>query len=191
MAQMIAIGDLKKGMIMEFDGGLYEVVNYEHFKLGKGNSEARIRLKLKDLRTGVPSERVFQTSDHLPRTYVESHKAQYLYEDHGLYYFMDGETFEQSFFPQEQLQDILPFLKEEMEVDVLVHGNEAISVRLPITVTLKVVETPPGFKGDTASAGTKPARLETGLTLQVPFFVSEGDVIKVDTRVGQYLERVG
>lgn len=190
MAQMIGIGDLKRGMTMEFGDDLYEVVSYEHFKLGKGNSEARIRLKLRDLRTGVLSERVFQTSDHLPRTYVENHKAQYLYEDQGLYYFMDEENFDQSFFPRERIQDLLPFFKEGMEVEMLVHNGEVVTIRLPITVNLKVAETPPSFKGDTASGGTKPATMETGLTLQVPFFINEGDVIKVDTRGGQYLERV-
>jgi elongation factor P len=191
MPQMIGISELKKGMVMEFGDGLYAVVSYEHFKLGKGNSEARIRIKLKDLNTGILSERAFQTSDHLPRAYVEYHKAEYLYEDQGDYHFMDSENFEQTFLPRERIADIVPYLKEGTEVELLLHNSETVTVTLPITVNLKVAETPPGFRGDTASAGSKPAKLETGAAIQVPFFVNEGDIIKVDTRTGQYLERVG
>ena len=190
MPQMIGVGELKKGMIMEFPDGLYEVVSYEHFKLGKGNSEARIRLRLKNLNTGVLSDRAFQTSDHLPRAYVEYHKAQYMYEDQAQYHFMDSENYEQTFLPRERIANIVPYLKEGTEVELLVHNGDTVTVTLPITVNLKVAETPPGFRGDTASAGSKPAKLETGVSIQVPFFVNEGDVIKVDTRTGQYLERV-
>jgi elongation factor P len=190
MAQMIATNELKKGMYLEFDDALYEVIVYDHFKLGKGNSEARIRLKLKNMITGLTNERVFQTGDHLPRAFVEIHKAQYLYEDQGLYYFMDSESFEQSFFPADRLREAIPFLKENTEVELLINKGAPVTVTMPITVNLKVADAPPGFRGDTASAGSKTAKLETGHTVQVPFFVNIGDTIKVDTRTGQYLERV-
>lgn len=177
-------------MVLEFGRDLFEVISYEHFKLGKGNSEARIRLKLKDLRSGDATERVFQTSDHLPRAIVESREAQYIYEDSGLLYFMDSQTFEQMALSKKQLEDIVPYLKEGMIVEVLTRGETPVTVKMPITVDLKVVETGAGFKGDTASAATKPAKLETGVTIQVPLFVNSGGVVRVDTRTGLYVERV-
>lgn len=187
---MVSTGDLRKGMVLELGGILYELVDYEHFKLGKGNSEARIRLRLRSLRTGEPSERAFQTSDHFKRVVVETREAQFLYEDGGLYHFMDNATFEQWPFSKEQLADLLPYLREGTVVEVLTQDSQALTVRLPRSVELKVAETAPGFKGDTASGGGKPATLETGLTVQVPFFINPGDTVRVDTRTGHYLERV-
>lgn len=187
---MINVGELKKGLILKFDENLYEVVNYELFKLGKGNSEARIRIRLKDLRSGMASEKVFQTSDKLPRVFVESHPVGFLYEDGDMFYFMDQESFEQIVFTREQLVDITNYLKEGITLEVLTYKDKPVTIRLPITVELKVVETGPGFKGDTASAGGKPAKVETGLIIQVPFFINVGDRVKVDTRTGEYLERV-
>lgn len=186
---MISAGDLRKGVVLELGGVLYELLDYEHFKAGKGNSEARIRLRLRNLRTGEPMERVFQTSDHFRRVMVESREAQFLYEDGELYHFMDTATFEQWPVAKEQVADIIPYLKEGMTVEVLAQDSQPITVRLPRTVNLKVVETAPAFRGDTAASGTKPARLETGATVHVPFFVNPGDVVKVDTRTGQYIER--
>lgn len=187
---MVNTGDLKKGMVLDIGGTLYELLEYEHFKLGKGNSEARIRLRLRNMRNGQPTEKAFQTSDHFKRVVVETREAQFLYEDGGLYHFMDNATFEQWPFGREQLADLLPYLKEGSVVEVLTQDSQALTVRLPRTVELKVADAAPGFKGDTASGGGKPATLETGLTVQVPFFINPGDTVRVDTRTGQYLERV-
>ncbi len=188
---MINVNELKKGIVLELDKTLYQVTDYELFKAGKGNSEARIRIKLRDLKTGLNSQRVFQTSDRLPRAIVEKRQAQFAYQDGDIYYFMDSESFEQVAFNKDTISDSIPFLKDGMGVVLLLHGEQPVSLELPITVDLKVSDTSPGFKGDTASNVTKPATVETGTTLQVPLFVNNGDVVRVDTRTGQYLERVG
>lgn len=186
---MVSVGDLRKGLIVEFDGQLYQLIEYERFKLGKGNSEARVRLGLRDMRTGKTTEKVIQTSDRVKRVYVENRAAQYSYADGALIYFMDTETFEQIAFPKDRLEDVLPYLKENQDVTLLMQGGQPLSIEIPPAVELKIVETQPGFKGDTATAGNKPAKLETGLMVQVPLFLKEGDVIKVDTRTGQYSGR--
>ncbi|MDO8491567.1 MAG: elongation factor P [Dehalococcoidia bacterium] len=187
---MISAGDLRKGLIVEFDGVLYQLLEYERFKLGKGNSEARIRLNLKDMRTGKTTEKSIQTSDRVKRVYVEHRPAQYSYGDGDMIYFIDTETFEQIVFPKDRLEDVLPYLKENQEVALLMQGGQPLSIEIPPLVELKIVETQPGFKGDTATAGNKPAKMETGLTVQVPLFLKEGDSIKVDSRTGQYSGRV-
>ncbi len=186
---MIDINQLRKGIFLELDNTIYQVTDYQHFKTGKGNSEARIRLKLKELKSGINTERVFQTSDRLPRAIIERRPSQFLYSDGELFYFMDSESFEQVAFNRNSIPDTVPFLKEGMELTLVVHRENAISVELPVAVDLKVVEAEPGYKGDTASAITKMARLETGHTVQVPLFVNEGDTIKIDTRTGGYLSK--
>jgi len=185
---MIDTGDLKKGLTIELEGQLYHILDYQHIKMGRGS--AQIRLKLRDLRAGHTIERTFQAGEKFLRARVDRHNVQFLYQDGDLYYFMDTESFEQNPLTKIQLGDAVNYLKEGLTLELLTYGNEAIGVELPNSVDLKVVETGPAFKGDTAQSGTKPAVLETGITIQVPLFVNIGDTIRVDTRSGNYLERV-
>jgi elongation factor P len=185
---MITPGEFKRGIAIELDGKLYTVLSYEHNKVGRGS--AQVRLRLRDVRAGHTIDRTFQASEKFVRAHIDRSPMQFLYEDNGLYYFMNAETYDQIALTKDQVGDALYYLKENELVDVLTHGDDAIGVELPTSVSLKVVDTEPGFKGDTATGGNKPARLETGLTVQVPLFIKEGDVLKVDTRTGAYLERV-
>jgi elongation factor P len=185
---MIDSGELRKGITIELDDKLYQVVDYQHIKVGRGS--AQVRLKLRDIRSGHNIDRSFQASEKFARARLESRTMQYLYNDGDAYYFMDQETFEQMPIDANQLGDTLNYLKEGATLEVTSYKGELVGVELPITVELEVAETGPGFKGDTATAGNKPAKLETGITIQVPMFISNGDVIKVDTRTGVYLERV-
>lgn len=185
---MISVGDLRRGVAIELDGKLYSVIEYQHIKVGRGG--AQVRLKLRDLREGHIVDNTFPATARWPRVRVERRSAQYLYSDGELFHFMESGTFEQVALNRGHLGDAVNFLKENMTVDIDYAGDDPIGVDLPLAVELRVEETPPGFKGDTASGGTKPARLETGATVQVPFFVSVGDVIRVDTRTSTYLERV-
>jgi len=185
---MIDSGELRKGITIELDGKLYQVVDYQHIKVGRGS--ATVRLKLRDIRSGHNIDRSFQASEKFARARLESRAMQYIYNDGNAYYFMDQETFEQIPIDSGQLGDILNYLKEGMTLDVTSYKGDLVGVELPITVELEVAETGPGFKGDTATAGNKPAKMETGITIQVPMFINNGDIIKVDTRTGVYLERV-
>jgi len=185
---MITSGDLRKGIIIELDGVLYQVLDYHHLKLGRGS--AQIRLKLRDIHAGHTIERSFQSSEKFTRARLDSRSMQYLYNDGELYYFMDEENYEQMALNSDQLADVLNYLKEGSSLQISSYESEIVGVELPTAVELEVIETGPGFKGDTASAGNKPATLETGITIQVPLFINTGDVIKVDTRTGGYLERV-
>jgi len=185
---MIASGELKKGIIIELEEKLYQVLDYHHIKMGRGS--AQVRLKLRDIRSGNTIERAFQASERFTRARLDYRTMQYLYNDGDLYYFMDVESFDQIPLSANQLGDALNYLKEGMSLEVLNHKGELVGVELPIAVELRVIETGPGFKGDTATAGNKPAKLETGITIQVPLFISNGDMVKVDTRTGEYLERV-
>jgi len=185
---MISSGELRKGIIIELDGELYQVLEYHHLKLGRGS--AQIRLKVRDIRGGHTIERTFQATEKFARARLDFRTMQYLYNEGDLYYFMDEENFEQLPVNASQLGDALNYLKEGMSLEVSSYKGELVGVELPITVELEVTQTEPGFKGNTATAGTKPAKLETGLKIQVPLFVSQGDIIKVDTRNGTYLERV-
>ena len=186
---MLSGSELRKGITIELDGQLYRILDYHHLKMGRGS--AQVRLKLRDIRAGHTVERTFQASERFTRARLERRSAQYLYHEGGLYYFMDNESFEQSPLDADLLGDTLSYLKEGMTLEILSYKDEPVGVELPIAVELKVAETGPGFKGDTATPGSKPATLETGLVIQVPFFISSGDIIKVDTRTGEYLERVG
>jgi elongation factor P len=185
---MIDSGELKKGIIIELEGKLYQVLDYQHIKMGRGS--AQVRLKLRDIRSAHTIERSFQASERFTRVRLDYRTMQYLYNDSGLHYFMDEKTFEQMPLNASQLGNALNYLKEGMSLEVLSHRGELVGVEMPIAVELRVVETGPGFKGDTATAGNKPAKLETGITIQVPLFINNGDTVKVDTRTGEYLERV-
>ena len=184
---MISSGDLRKGIIIELDGELYQVLDYHHIKVGRGS--AQIRLKLRDIHAGHTTERTFPSSEKFIRAHLDYQSMQCLYNDGNLYYFMDEENYEQMPLSATQLGDTLNYLKEGMSLQVSSYKGKVLGVELPIAVELKVIDTDPGFKGDTATAGNKPATLETGITIQVPLFVNIGDIIKVDTRTGSYLER--
>jgi elongation factor P len=183
---MISGSELRKGIIIELDGTLYQVVDYQHVKMKR---TALARVKLRDLTAGHTIERSFQSDDKLVRARLESRPMQYLYNDGDVYHFMDTESFEQIEIDSGRLGDALNYLKESFIVEVSRYKGEIVDVELPVAVELEVTNTEPGFKGDTATGGSKPARLETGLNIQVPLFINEGDIIKVDTRTGEYLER--
>ena len=185
---MIGTGDIKKGLTIVISGTLYIIVDWQHIKSGRGS--AQIKLKLRDLRGGHTIEYTCQSGEKFERATLDRHSVQYLYNDGDFYYFMDSKTFEQTQLKKEQLGDATDYLKENMNLDLMTYNDEVVSVEMPNSVELEVVETDPGFKGDTAASVTKPGVLETGLTISIPLFVNRGDRIRVDTRTGQYLERV-
>jgi elongation factor P len=185
---MIDAGELKKGITIMLDGQLYQVLDYNHIKMGRGS--AQIRIRLRDVKAGHTIEKSFQASEKFAKVFLDRRPVQFLYNDGDLYHFMDSETYEQFAVEKVLMGDALSYLKENMNLEIVLHKGVAIGVELPLSVELKVAETGPGFKGNTASAGGKPAVMETGITIQVPFFINAGDVIKVDTRTGTYLERV-
>ncbi len=185
---MINATELRKGVIIEFEDKLYQVVEYQHVKMKR---TALAKVKLRDINAGHTIERSFQSDEKFVRARMDSRQMQYLYNDGELYYFMDQENFEQMPFNREQLGDALDYLKEGNSVEVTSYKDQVVGIEMPITVELEVTDTEPGFKGDTATGGNKPAKLETGLNIQVPLFINIGDVIKVDTRTGTYLERRG
>lgn len=184
---MISTGDLKRGFVIELDGAQYQIVDWEHIKVGRGSAQARI--KLRDVRAGHTIERTFQAGTKFRRVRTEHQTMQYLYRDGDLFYFMDTESYEQQPLSSEVVGEAVQYMAENSEVEVLVVGEEPIAVELPAAVPLRVDESDPGVKGDTATGATKPATLETGLTVNVPLFIGPGDMVKVDTRTGQYLER--
>jgi elongation factor P len=184
---MIEAGDLRNGTVFERDGQLFQCTSYSHMKMGRGT--AQVRTKLRNLKSGATVEETFRPEQRFPLVRIERRKMQYLYGESGHYHFMDSETFDQVTLDEEQLGDALKFLKENTELIVQTYEGSAIGVELPTTVDLEVAKTEPGFKGDTATGGNKPATLETGLTLTVPLFVNQGDRIRVDTRSGEYVER--
>ena len=185
---MIDTGDIKKGIIIELDGQLMKVLDWTHIKMARGS--AQVRMKLQNVRKGDIVERTFQAGTRWPRARVEQRRVQYLYTDGDAYHFMDNETYDQFALPAAQLGDDARYLKENLEVFVSMHEAEVLAVDLPVTVDLVVTETDPGFAGDTATGAKKAATVETGLVVQVPLFVSEGDTLRVDTRTGDYVTRV-
>lgn len=185
---MISVNDLRTGITIEVDGTLFTVVEFLHVKPGKG--AAFVRTKLKNLETGAVLERNFRAGERVNRAHIETKEMQYLYSTGDEYYFMDSETYEQVSLGRELLGDGVYFLKENMTLHVQFYQGKAIGVDLPTFVELEVVQTDPGFKGDTATGGSKPATLETGLVVQVPLFVAQGEKIRVDTRTKEYLSRV-
>ncbi len=185
---MISTGELKKGATIELDGKLYSIMDYSHIKMGRGS--AQVRIKFRDVRSGAIIEQTFQAGTKFNRARVERREMQYLYSDDQFYYFMNTETYEQIPVGAEKVGDANKYLKENDTCEVVLYGDEVIGVEMPITVELTVTETDPGFKGDTATGGTKPATLETGLVVQVPLFIEEGTRIRVNTDSGAYIERV-
>ncbi|WP_226657008.1 elongation factor P [Pseudalkalibacillus hwajinpoensis] len=184
---MISVNDLKTGLTIEVDNGIWTVMEFQHVKPGKG--AAFVRTKLRNLRTGGIQEKTFRAGEKVSKAHIENRKMQYLYASGDMHTFMDTTTYEQVELPTEQINYELKFLKENMEISIRTYGEETIGVELPNTVELVVTETEPGIKGDTASGGTKPATVETGLTVQVPFFVNQGDVLIIDTSKGEYVSR--
>ena len=185
---MIDTGDIKKGVIIELDGQLMKVLDWTHIKMARGS--AQVRMKLQNVRRGDIIERTFQAGTRWPRARVEQRKAQYLYGDGDVFHFMDTETYDQFAISAAMIGDDARFLLENTDVFVSTHDGEVLGVDLPVTVDLRVTQTDPGFAGDTATGAKKPATLETGLVVQVPLFVSEGDVLRVDTRTAEYVTRV-
>ena len=184
---MITAGDFKKGITIEWDGGVWNIVDFQHVKPGKG--AAFVRTKIKNVMTGAVVERSFNPTDKMPRAIIETKEMQYVYNDGDLYYFMDVETYEQLPMTHDQVEDAIPFVKEGTNVTMRFFKGKAFSVEAPNFVVLEVTDTEPGFAGDTASNTYKPATLETGFSLQVPLFINTGDKIQIDTRSGEYLKR--
>ncbi len=184
---MISAGEFRKGITIELDNGVWNIVDFQHVKPGKG--AAFVRTRLKNVMTGSVQERTFNPTDKTARAHIETKEMQYLYSDGELYYFMDVETFEQLPLNHEQVEDAIQFVKENTNVTVRFFKGAPFSVEPPNFVELKVTATEPGARGDTATNVTKPATLETGYQIAVPLFVNEGDMIRVDTRSGEYMER--
>jgi elongation factor P len=185
---MISAGDFRKGITFEMDGQVYQVLDFQHVKPGKG--AAFVRTKYKNIVTGATQERAFNPSDRFPKAHIETKEMQYLYDDGDLYYFMDTQTFEQIPLSRDKVEGAILYIRPNDMATVRFYKGDAFSVEPPNFVTLKVVETEPGFKGDTAQSTYKPAKLETGAVVQVPLFVENGEVIRIDTRTGEYMSRV-
>jgi len=185
---MISTNDLKKGMTILLDGKICEVVDYQHAKRARGGAIMRVRLK--DVQTGLTLEQTFKGDQKVEQAFLAAKSMTYLYRDADLFHFMDNERYEQVSLPNDKLEGLTDFLSEGLEVIFTMHNSDVVEVKLPDTIELEVKETAPGFKGDTVSGSSKPATLETGAIMQVPFFVEIGDKVKVDTRTKSYLERV-
>jgi elongation factor P len=185
---MISTSDFRNGMTIEMEGTLYNILFFQHVKPGKGG--AFVRSRLKNLKTGAVLEKTFRAGEKVELAVLDKRKMQFLYEEGGSYHFMDMDTYEQMAIGAEDLGESAHFFKEGIIADISLHEEKPIGVEPPIFVELEVTETAPGVKGDTASGGSKPATLETGATVQVPLFMEAGNVIKVDTRTGEYVERV-
>jgi elongation factor P len=186
--ELISTAEFRNGSKLELDGEPFVIIEFQHVKPGKGG--AFVRTKLKSLKTGNVIDRTYRSGEKVDTPNLEEKTMQYLYETGDDYFFMDSETFEQMPLTSDQLGDGKNWLKENMEIKVLYHNGLPIGVEVPMFVELKIVRTEPGVRGDTASGGTKPATLETGAVVKVPLYMEEGEVIKVDTRTGEYIERV-
>ena len=188
MASVYSAGDFRNGTTFEMEGNVFRVVEFQHVKPGKGS--AFVRTKLKNVITGATLEKTFNPSDKFPAAEIEKKVMQYLYNDGGLCYFMDNETYDQIPLNEDQLGDCLKYLKENMEVTILSYKGNTFAVEPPTFVELEVTYTEPGFSGNTTTTSGKPAKLETGLEIQVPLFVNIGDILRIDTRTCEYMERV-
>ncbi|KGX83660.1 elongation factor P [Pontibacillus marinus] len=184
---MVSVNDFKTGLTIEVDNGIWQVMDFQHVKPGKG--AAFVRSKLRNLRTGAIQEKTFRAGEKVNKAHIENRKMQYLYAADNIHAFMDHDTYEQVELQTDQIENELNYLKENMEIQIQFYEGETIGVELPNNVELQVTETEPGIKGDTASGGTKPATLETGLIVQVPFFINEGDVLVINTADGKYVSR--
>ena len=185
---MISTGELRKGVAIELDGDLWQILDYHHIKMGRGS--AQVRITLRNIKRGQTVERSFQAGAKWPRAQMDRRPVQFMYSDGSDYHFMDNDTYDQFSLTAAQLGDAVSYLKDGMTLDRTSYQGETIGVELPVTVDLRVASTEPGFAGDTAQGARKPAKLETGLVVQVPLFVNQGETIRVDTRTGAYLERV-
>ncbi len=185
---MVTAGDFRNGVTFDMDGSVMQIIEFQHVKPGKG--AAFVRTKLRNVITGAVVEKTFNPTDKYPLAHVERKDMQYLYTDGELFYFMDMESYEQLPIDSEKLGDAFKFVKEEMMCKVVSYKENVIAVEPPMFVELEVTETEPGFKGDTATGASKPATLETGAQIKVPLFINIGDVLKIDTRTGEYIERV-
>lgn len=185
---MISAGEFRKGVTFEMDGNVFVVVDFQHVKPGKG--AAFVRTKYRNVITGAIREEAFNPNDKFQKAHIDTKEMEYLYSDGDLYYFMDSESYEQIPLNFEVVEEALKYLKENDTATIKFFKGEAFSVSAPNFVTLQVTKTEPGFKGDTATGANKPATVETGATITVPLFVEEGDAIRVDTRTGEYMERV-
>jgi len=185
---MISTGELKKGVAIELDGELWQILDYHHIKMGRGS--AQVRITLRNIKRGQTVERSFQAGTKWPRASMEKRPVQFLYKDGDDYHFMDNDTYDQFILTTEGLGEAAQYMKDGMTLDRTSYQGETIGVELPVTVDLKVETTEPGFAGDTAQGARKPATTETGLVVSVPLFVNEGDTIRVDTRTGEYQTRL-
>ncbi len=185
---MIPVNQLRKGVTFEVDGHIWKVLEYDHYKPGRGS--ALIRTKLRNLRTGATVTRNFISGDRVQDIHLDHRTVQYLYADGEYYHFMDMETYEQPALSKDLLTDVIPFLKENTTLEIEFYEGDPLDIELPNTVELEVTDAPPGYAGDTATGATKEVTLETGLKLQVPLFVKTGDVLRIDTRTREYLTRV-
>lgn len=186
--RVISAGDFRNGITIELDNNIFQIIEFQHVKPGKG--AAFVRTKLKNIKNGGIVEKTFRPTEKCPQARIERADMQYLYSDGDLFHFMDVETYEQIALDQEAIGDALKFVKENEMVKMCSHNGSVFAVEPPLFVELKITDTEPGFKGDTATGATKPAVVETGATVYVPLFVEQEDVIKIDTRTGEYLSRV-
>jgi elongation factor P len=185
---MIDVNDLRKGVTFTVDGELYRVLEYQHYKPGRGN--AVIRTKLRNIRSGKTLDKTFVSGDRVQDIRLDLRTVQYMYTDGNLDYFMDIETYEQFPLPSAAIEDAKPYLVDNMQLELMSYEGETLDIELPITVDLEVIEAPPGYAGDTAANTTKEVTLQTGMKLDVPLFINQGDIVRVDTRDGRYLTRV-
>ena len=185
---MVSAGDFRNGITIELEGNVYQIIEFQHVKPGKG--AAFVRTKLKNIKSGGVVEKTFRPTEKCPQARIDRREMQYLYADGDLYNFMDTENYEQMAMSAADIQDSMKFVKENEMVKMLSHKGSVFAVEPPLFVELEITETEPGFKGDTATGATKPATVETGAVVYVPLFVNQGDVIKIDTRTGEYLSRV-
>ena len=185
---MISAGDFKNGVTVEIDGNIYQILEFQHVKPGKG--AAFVRTKLKNIISGGVVEKTFRPTEKFPKAHIDRKDMQYLYRDGDLFNFMDVETYDQIALNEDVVGDSLKFVKENEVVKICSHNGNVFSVEPPLFVELAITETEPGFKGDTAQGATKPVTVETGAIVMVPLFVEQGDVLKIDTRSGEYLSRV-
>lgn len=185
---MISAGDFRNGITIELDNSVYQIIEFQHVKPGKG--AAFVRTKLKNVINGGVVEKTFRPTEKFPQARIDRKDMQYLYSDGDLYHFMDVENYEQIALNEDAIGDTLKFVKENEMVKVCSHNGNVFAIEPPLFVELEITDTEPGFKGDTATGATKPAVVETGATVYVPLFVNQGDVIKIDTRTGEYLSRV-
>jgi elongation factor P len=185
---MITTGELRKGVAIELDGDLWQILDYHHIKMGRGS--AQVRITLRNIKRGQTVERSFQAGTKWPRASMERRPVQFLYRDDDDFHFMDTDTYDQFMLRDDQLGESVQYLKDGMTLERTTYQGETIGVELPVTVDLRVTQTEPGFAGDTAQGARKGATLETGLVVSVPLFVNEGDTVRVDTRTGEYQTRL-